>query len=153
MEQIEKFIKTACMYTVIILFFFYVFAVSNSFDETSIGFGRFALILLFGAIISLAEYIFAIKISRVFTVLLHYSVLLFAFIIVFLVSGVLGNAGSRIFVSAVIFTILYAFIFILVYFAKKGVAGLDEKLNKKIPSSKKGRGTKAKSSYEPKFKN
>ncbi len=153
MKQIERFIKTACMYTVAILFFFYVFAVSSGFDQTAIGFGRFALILLFGAIIALAEYIFLIKISRVYTVLLHYCILLFAFIIVFIASGVLGTAGAKIFVSAIIFTVLYALAFVAVYFGKRGIAKLDAKLDKKLPASKKPQSTKAKSGYEPRFKN
>ncbi len=153
MKRIEGFIKTACMYTVAILFFFYVFAVSSGFDQTAIGFGRFALILLFGAIIALAEYIFLIKISRVYTVLLHYCILLFAFIIVFIASGVLGTAGAKIFISAIIFTVLYALTFVAVYFGKKGIAKLDAKLDKRLPVQAKNKNTKAKTVYEPKFKN
>ena len=152
MQRIEKFIKSACTYTVLILLFFYLFAVTNSFDETSIGFGRFGLILLFGAVIALADFIFTMKISRLYTVLLHYCVLLFSFIVVFLVSGVLGDSGSRIFISAIVFTLLYAILFVAVYFCKKGVSKLDEGLNKKHPVAKKAQKPKQNQNYEPKFK-
>ena len=152
MQRIEKFIKTACTYTVVILFFFYLFAVTNGFDETSIGFGRFGLVLLFGVVIALADFIFTMQISKLFTVLLHYCVLLFAFIVIFLASGVLGSAGSRIFISAIVFTILYAILFAAIYFGKKGVSKLDTKLNKKLPITKKTQKTAPKQNYEPKFK-
>lgn len=152
MQRIEKFIKTACAYTVAILIFFYLFAVTNSFDETAIGFGRFGLILLFGIVIALADYIFTMKISKLYTVLLHYCVLLFAFIVIFLISGVLGDSGSRIFISAIVFTILYAVLFAAVYFFKKGVSKLDNGLNKNHPAKKKEQKPKQNQNYEPKFK-
>ena len=152
MQRIGNFIKAACTYTVVILFFFYLFALTNGFDETSIGFGRFGLVLLFGAIISLADLIFTMKISRFFTVILHYCVLLFAFIVVFLVSGVLGSSGAKIFISAIVFTVLYAVLFTAIYFSKKGISKLDAKLNKKLPPVNKSQNPVQNQKYEPKFK-
>ena len=151
MKRIEGFLKSSCAYAVLILAFFYAFAAINDFGESGIGFGRFALICLFGAVIAAAEYIFLLRINRVITVVLHYCVLLFAFSMIFLVSGVIGNAGSKIFVALVIFTLFYAVLFTAVYFAKKWFSKLDVALDKKHPAEIKQAKT-PKSDYQPRFK-
>ena len=151
MKRIEGFLKSSCAYTVVILAFFYAFAAANNFGGNGISFSRFALIFLFGAVIAAAEYIFLLKINRVISVILHYGVLLFAFSMIFLASGVIGNAGSKVFTVLVIFTLFYAFLFTAVYLVKRWLSKLDMELDEKRPAKAKVV-KKQKSEYQPKFK-
>ena len=151
MKIIRDFLKGCCAYTVVILAFFYILAEANNFGEQGIPFGRFALIFLFGAITAAAEYIFLIKINRVISVALHYCVLLFSFSMIFIASGVLGSAGSKIFVAIIVFTLLYAALFAAIYFAKLGIKALDERIDRRLPQKNEIK-NKQKGSYQPRFK-
>ncbi len=144
MKLIENFLKTTCAYTVAILAAFYIFAITCEFPETSISFGRFSLLLLFGAAITLAGYLFRLKINKLVIILLHFSVLLFAFTIIFISSGILSG-GSNIFMSVILFAVLYFAVFAVVYFIKRGIGAADKKLDKRL--SKKNA-----SNYTPRFK-
>ena len=151
MKRLEDFLKSSCTYTVVILAFFYIFAATNNFGDHGISFGRFALITLFGAVVAAAEYLFLLKVNKLVSVALHYCVLLFAFSMIFVVSGVVGGAESKIFVALIVFTLFYAIIFLAFYFAKRGLAGLDSRLNKKMPQKKTVKPEK-KGEYQPRFK-
>ena len=151
MKHIENFLKGACAYTVIILSLFYFMANAIGIKELSVSFGRYGLILLFGFIISAAGFLFKLdKIHRAFSLLAHYSVLLLAFCIIFITSGILAGGSSKIFVAIVIFTVFYTVISLSVYFAKKGIAALDRKIDKKSPQKNKHKET---TPYTSKFKN
>ena len=151
MKHIENFFKGACAYTVIILSLFYIMANAIGVEELSVSFGRYALILLLGAFISAAGFLFKLdKIHRAFSLIAHYSVLLLTFCIIFITSGILSGGSSRIFVAVVIFTVFYAVISLAVYFSKKGVAALDRRIDKKAPQKSK---KKENQPYTSKFKN
>lgn len=151
MKRLEGFLKNCCTYTVVILAIFYIFAATNNFGDKGISFGRFALITLFGAVVAAADHIFLLKVSKLVSVALHYCVLLFAFSMIFVVSGVVGSAGSKIFIALVIFTLFYVSLFLAVYFAKLGLARLESGLDKKIPQKKTNK-TEKKAEYQPRFK-
>ena len=118
MKHIGDFFRNACAYTVVFLSFFYLVSLSDTITNGAISFGRFGLILAFGAIISAAGFLFKLKINRVYAVIIHYSALLVAFILLFVTTKVLSSNSSNTFVAIIAFSILYALLFVAVYFAK-----------------------------------
>ena len=118
MKHIGDFLRNACAYTVVFLSFFYLVSLSDTITNGAISFGRFGLILAFGAIISAAGFLFRLKISKAFIVIIHYSALLVSFILLFVTTGVLSSNSSSTFVAIIAFSILYAILFVAVYFAK-----------------------------------
>ena len=138
-------------YAVLILFLFYLFTSISGFAEAKIGFGMFGLILLFSALISLANtLLYTKKLSRAARIIIHYASLLVAFSVIFIGSGNISTQGAAaIFSAVIIFTVLYAVVFVIAYFAKKGIAGLDCSLDKKRPSVPDN---SKKSDYKPLYK-
>ena len=129
----------ASAYAVLIVTLFFLFTLITNFTEAAMKIVTFILILLFGLIISLADFIFGIeRINKGLRVLIHYAALLATFIVIFVVFGNIGSAGGGAVISAVfIFTVLYAIVFLIVYFAKKSVGKADKKLDKKAPKKAK----------------
>ena len=80
MRRINKIFLTGCGYAILILSLFYIFAAVSQFVSQSIAPGQFVLILSFGFIISLAEFMYEeLKVKRIYKCLIHYGVLLVAF--------------------------------------------------------------------------
>ncbi len=150
MKKLETLLLKACGYTIITTALFYIIALIGKFTTAAIDFPTFALIFLFGIVISASSLILGIQSMRIiFRILIHYAVLLVSFFFVFLFAGKLGNAGMPVIFSAIIvFTFLYALIFALTYFIKRAVNGADSFLTKKN-DSKKGE----KKPYKPLYKN
>ena len=118
MKHIGDFFRNACAYTVVFLSFFYLVSLSDTVTSGAISFGRFGLILAFGAIISAAGFLFKLKINKLYVVIIHYSLLLLSFILLFVTTKVLSSNSSSTFVAIIAFSILYAILFVAVYFAK-----------------------------------
>jgi len=139
MKRLENFVLKACSYTVLIVTLFFLFTLITNFTEAAIKIGTFMLILLFGFIISLADLFFGIeKIGKAFKVLIHYGALLVTFIVVFVVFGNISGGGAGAVISAIfIFTALYAVIFPIIYFTKKGLSSADKKIDGKMPKKTK----------------
>ena len=127
MKHIGDFLRNACAYTVAFLLFFYLIGLSDTVTNGDISFGRFGLVLAFGSLISLSNFLFRIRINRVYTVILHYAALLLSFVLLFVVTDVLSSNSASSFIAIVIFTVLYALIFTAVYFIKKLFYGKAEK--------------------------
>jgi len=151
MKRIQSYMLSAAGYTVLILFLFYAFTSISGFAEAKIGFGMFGLIMLFGALISFANTLLYIdKLTSLVRIIIHYCSLLVAFCVIFIGSGNISAQGAAaIFVAVIIFTVLYAAIFAIAYFSKKGISKLDSALDKKNPSST---GKAKKSDYKPLYK-
>ena len=140
---------TGCAYAVAIIAIFIGFAAISKLTSVAIGIGQFFIILLFGQIISAAGYIlkhtnwhFLIRYS------LHYLALFAAFCVIFIVNGnIKSSGGSAIFSAAIVFTFFYALVFLIVFFIKKSIGSLENK----IPSKSDNK-TKNKNSYSPRFK-
>ena len=97
MRKLEKILLKSCSYTILILALFYTFAVVSKFTSAYIDFGTFAVIYLFGLIISLTDLVLSVERLRlVFRLLIHYAVLLTSFCIVFVVMGKISlkSAGA-----------------------------------------------------------
>ena len=131
MRRIYKIFLTGCGYTVLILSLFYLFAAVSGFVSQAIAPGQFALILTFGFIISLAEFMYEeLKLKKIFKCLIHYAVLLTAFCLIFIVSGnISSQRPSAIFVSIIIYTLLYFMVWVIVRYVRKAINHADDKLD------------------------
>ena len=116
MKHIANFFRSTCTYTVVFLTFFYLISLSDAVTNGAISFGRFGLILAFSAIISALGFLFKLKINRVYIVIMHYSVLLISFILIFVSTKILSSNSASEFVAIIAFSILYAITSLAVYF-------------------------------------
>ena len=150
MKRIENLLLKACGYTLLILTLFYLVALLGEFTVAAIDFHTFALIFVFGVIISAVSLILYVeKIKPIFRVLIHYATLLVSFFVIFLFAGKLNAGGSSVVFSAIIiFTVLYAVIFTITYLIRRAVISADKALDKKAVSNAK----KTKKPYTPLYK-
>ena len=156
MKRFEKLLLSGTGYTVLILILFYIFAAFAEFENTSIGIGRFFVILGFGMIIGLADLIYGLlTLKTPYKLLIHYALLLTAFFVVFLLGEFITlNGAPSVFIAITIFTVMYFVLFGIVYLIRRTVSIADGKLEKKIA----GKGARAdknqskKPEYTPKFK-
>ena len=152
MRTIEKLLLKACSYTVLILTMFYTFAQASKFASAYIDFGTFAIFLLFGAAISLADLVLGcVRLRVIYRIMIHYAVLLFVFCSVFVVKGKISlESAGTIFTSIIIFTVLYAIMFAIVYILRRATIKGDDFLAER--TTKNDNKNIAKSQYKPKFK-
>ena len=131
MRRINKVFLTGCGYAILILTLFYAFAAISNFTSQSIAPGRFALILAFGFIISLAELMYEeLKLKKVYKCLIHYVVLLVAFCIIFIVAGnISSQRPAAVFGAIVIYTVLYFFLYAIIRMARRAINVADDKLD------------------------
>lgn len=132
MKTLENILLKACGYTVLIMTVFYLFGLIGEIGAAFISFTTFLTVALFGLLIALAELVLNIrKIHIAFRVLIHYLVLLVAFNVVFISSGNLSvSSGGEIFSAIVIFTVLYAIMFGLVYIIRRFITKGDSFIDK-----------------------
>ena len=150
MKKAERFLLHTCAYTVLFCALFLGFMAISGFSEASLNIGKFFLILLFSFLISVAGVILGIKNWHLaLRIAIHYTVLLAAFFVVFVISGNIkaGGAGP-IFSAIVVFSFLYLVVSLIVYFAKKSVRAVDKKLEKRGVKSSSNKS----SSYTPRYK-
>ena len=121
MRKLEKILLKSCSYTVLTLALFYTFALISNFTAAYIDLGTFAVIYLFGLIISLTDLVLSVeKLRFIFRIGIHYSVLLTVFCIVFVIMGKISlKSAGAVFSSIIIFTLFYAVMFAIVYILKK----------------------------------
>ena len=133
MKRINKMFLTGCGYTVLILTLFYAFAAISKFISPAIAPKQFALILTFGMLIALAEFMYEqLKLKNVYRCLIHYGVLLVAFCFIFIMSGnISGKGSSAVFVAVILYTVLYFLIWTIVHFVRKAISKMDDKLDAK----------------------
>ena len=152
MRRINKLFLTGCGYSVLILSLFYAFAAISKFVSQSIAPGQFILIVSFGFIISLAEFMYEeLKVKKIYKCLIHYGILLVAFCLIFIVSGnISAQKPSAIFVAIILYTILYFTVWAIVHFARKAINYADDKLETKSKeTSKLSKKTDNKGTYKP----
>ena len=144
MKRIQGLLLNACGYSVAILAVLYLFGAIAGVGDNGISFSRFVLVLAFGGVISIAARILSSKnIKKPVGIIIHYSVLLLTFLVLFVVIGNISTGGST-FTAIVVFTFFYAIIFGLVALINHAVKSADKKFDKKHPVKKK-----KKSPYKP----
>ena len=152
MRRIHKIFLTGCGYAVLILSLFYAFAAISKFVSQSIAPGQFILIVSFGFIISLAEFMYEeLKVKKVYKCLIHYGVLLAAFYLIFIISGkISAQKPSAVFVAIILYTILYCTVWAIVHFSRKAINYADDKLEAKSGNIRKtSNKTDNKGTYKP----
>ena len=135
--------------SVMILITFYLFALATGFTTPMIDFTKFAVILLFGLLISCVNLVLSYEKLRLpIRIAAHYAILLVAFSVIFIVGGNLGGGNMGAIAAAVIvFTFLYAVIFPISYVLVKGVREADKRVGDRLSKS----GTK-KENKKPEYK-
>ena len=118
MKNAEKFITHACSYAILILTLLYGFTKLSGYQDTSIAFPSYLIILTFGFVISASEWILSIdRLKAPVRIVIHYVVLLASFSIMYI--ALMKPNGSGIFMSVVFFTLLYFIFFTVIHFVKK----------------------------------
>ena len=138
MKKIESILLRGCGLTILILTLFYAFASYGKLANQGISFDVFALILIFGQIISFTTEILSMP-RPVFAVrlIIHYASLLIAFCAVFIATGnIKADTPANIFSAVIIFTFLYAFFFGIVCLIRKLVRSLDKRVDGRKKSVK-----------------
>ena len=144
MKRLEKTLLAGCGYTVLILTLFYAFAAISEFTSAAITLPRYLLIVSFGFIIALAELMYkSLNLKNWLRGLIHYGVLLTAFIAIFIVSGnIKSGRASAVFAAIVIFTMLYFAFWGVIHLVKKTIMIADERLDARSPKIKEAKTTK-----------
>ena len=139
MKKIENFLLTGSGYTVLILTIFYAFAAISKFTSPAITFPQYLLILAFGYIIAFAELIYnVLNLKSWLKGLIHYGVLLFAFCVIFIISGnIKAGRAAAVFAAIILFTMLYFALWGMIHLIRKTVRAADEKIDAKQPKAKK----------------
>lgn len=139
MRRIHKIFLSGCGYAILILTLFYAFAAMFKFIPPEVAPKQFLLILLFGLVISLAEFMYEqFKIKTLFKCLIHYGVLFIAFCVIFVILGKISTQKSSvIFIALIIYTFLYFLIWTIVHFTRKLIDHFDNQLTKKTKAAKK----------------
>ncbi len=146
-NKITKLLYHSFVYSAAITVAFFIFGYITGVQEPKLSLSRFLVILLFGAIISGAEFLFMIpKVPKVVCYILHYTALFIAFLVIFILINSSGITPSFVFAAVVIFTIIYAVITLAVFLLKKFV--FKETKKNEIADGKK---TDEEKKYTPKF--
>ena len=139
-DFIRKILVSSCVVcTVISIFFYFIAAIVNEveslFNETAVTFRQFLLILLFSVLVALANRLLSVsRLHVALRILIHYATLLAAFLVVFIRAGKLKiNGPAAVFLSIMIFTVLYVAFFLLAYFTLRFLGALP---NRKEPEEK-----------------
>ena len=150
MKFIENLVMKACAYTVLILSLFYLFGTLSNFSAAYINFPTFLIVFAFGIVIAIAGLLLNLKkLKKWLRILLHYTLLLMTFCVVFIIRGNLSAGGSStIFSAIIIFTALYFAIFGIVYLIKRTVKSADKTLDKYRKADVKTEKTAYKSLYK-----
>ena len=138
MKKIESILLRGCGLTILILTLFYAFASYGKLANQGIGFDVFALILIFGQIISFTTEILSMpRPAFAVRLIIHYASLLVAFCAVFIATGnIKADTPANIFSAVIIFTFLYAFFFGIVCLIRKLVRSLDKRVDGRKKSVK-----------------
>ena len=138
---VRKILVSSCVIcTVISVFFYFIAAIVNEveslFDESAVTFRQFLLILLFSFLVALANRLLSVsRLHVALRVLIHYATLLSAFLVVFIWAGKLKIDGpAAVFLSIMIFTVLYVLFFLAAYFTLRFLGALP---SQKKPAEKK----------------
>lgn len=138
MKKFENFLLRACGYVVLILSLCYAVVGISGSTESGIPWHRFLLILAYGLLISGCDTLFsALNFHKALKVAIHYIVLLSGFMVIFALAGNATNNATRIFVAVVIFTFLYALIWLLTLGIRKLIFKVDIKIDSASTKPKK----------------
>ncbi len=115
MNHFRRIFTEACIFCTLITLVFFFFAalineVENTFGDVGLSLARYLLIVLFSFLIAGANRLFCAKgLHLALRFVLHYALLLTAFLVIFIAAGNIKISGSAsVFVAIVVFTVFYA---------------------------------------------
>ena len=137
MRKFEKFLLRGAGYTLLILSLYFLVSIIASPIDGRISGGKFFLILCFGLVIALTEFIYSLLTVKFWLkTLLHYSILLSTFILIFIpLLGVKSNGPASIAAWIVIFTVLYAVLTVAAHFIRKGINKVDDAIDRRTTNN------------------
>lgn len=148
MKYFKELFTRGCVYTVAITFMICLFGLGVE-GTPSVPIGQFLLLTVIGMLLSLTQNVFLLKnIRLIYRILIHYFVILVLFELLFVFTGKVTTGGpTGIFVSATVLTLLYAVVFVCVYFIKKA-------FHKNVPTAapERSRADAKKEVYVPRYK-
>lgn len=156
MKRIEQALERGAGYCILILTMLSFFA---NHEQDVITFGLFFLALGLGMMIALAEFIYnMLKINTVVKMILHYSLLLGAFMIIFVAGSgyIKKQAGAAgVFIVIIIYTLVYFTFYGITRLIRSTVSAADKALDAhtaKNQSRGKGKSGQKSEAYTPRFK-
>lgn len=108
MSRIEKLILRGAGFTVLFMLIYFTLAAIMGFGGEGMSTGRFFLILLFGYILAMANFVFENAPIKIWLKrLCVYAISALAFFFIFVLGTAVGETGAKIFAAMVIFTAIY----------------------------------------------
>ena len=91
-----------------------------------------------------------LKLKRIYKCIIHYTVLLLAFCVIFIGSGnISAQRPAAVFVAIMLYTILYFVVWAIIHFARKAIDRADDKLDKRTKIKNAEKKDKIKKEYKP----
>lgn len=151
MKKLESILLHSCAYTVLIATLFFAIAGIMDVHDAKFGFLDFLLIFLFSVVITFANMVLKYeKLNLLLRFIIHYLALLIVFCIVFFnIGNMTATGAAKVFITVIIFTLLYVIIAIITWLAKKSVKKIDKTIQSKAPKTAKQKSNE----YQPRFKN
>ena len=152
MKKLKNILLLACTYTVILITVFFLFIAVDSGIKSAITFGSFLAIFLIGCLISLSNLILGINgLSYPIKIILHFSSLLASLFTLLFTTGFLtGKTPSSYIVLIFAYALIYAVVWIICYFIRKGKTSFSKRTKKVDAKSKEKKAEK--SEYKPLYK-
>ena len=139
MKKLESVLLFGCAYSILICAVFYAFAAISGFTDAEMSASRFFLIVLFGQVVSLAN--FVVRYAPWHVILkyaVHYLALFVSFFFVFIIGGKISvKGGAAIFSSLVVFTFFYIIFWLIAFVIKKAYSSINKKAVSAGKSKKK----------------
>ena len=134
MKRVKEFILQSCGYTVLIAFLLYAVLAISGVTDQGIPILKFLAVFGYGLLTAAAGLAYReLPIKKLLRLLIHYSILLLGFVILYLASGAAReNVGAKVFVAVVIFTILYAIAAGVIAFIYRARADLPSEKKEKL---------------------
>ena len=153
MKKIKSTILNACLYTVILLFVFFLFIAVSGSSNLALTFSSFISVFLIGCVISISKLIFGIqRLAYPLRVTIHFFALLGSVFALLFTTGYLnGKTPSSYIVIIFAYAIIYATVWVIGYFSKKLYRTLFLNAEKNTTNGADGE-KKKKAEYKPLYK-
>ena len=120
MGRLKNIIFRTGIYAVSLCLFLYVFALMIKYANATIDIGGFLVILALSLVLSASQEVFTItSIPLPLKALIHFAATLISFVVIYVTRT--ETTPTKTFVAVILFTIIYAVVFLLTYFIKRSL--------------------------------
>lgn len=162
MKQLKEILLGGTGFASVIMILYYLIANlvigATGGDAVEVSGGRFMMILAFGMLISVANYLYGImSLNTAIRIIIHYALTLVGFALVFIVGQSMEghNPGAYVFSRILIFTVFY-FVFVGAAALVKHLVGKNKaqatSTARKSPAKQKHAKTDTEEKYTPRYK-